>query len=94
MTMRIAFKLSMPGVNSWDNRWSGEAKRYVIVRSTKRDDIAGNSYGYNFGDGWYACVRAEEVTANEAAMLRRKSDGFCGYEWMVDSIIIHGEIRP
>ena len=91
--MRLAFMLSMPGVSSWNGKWTGEGKCYAIVRTTGRADLAGRSFGHNFGDGWFASVGVEVVPAAEARKLRRKSDGFCGYDWMVDSIIDHGEIR-
>ena len=26
-------------------------------------------------------------------MYKKKSDGFCGYDWMIESIIKYGEIR-
>jgi hypothetical protein len=101
--MQVAFALSMPSVASWNGKWSGAAKRYVIVRSfrkppTRPDDSpvappGGGYYTYHFGDGWAAAVRAEEVDAPTARKLRRASDGFCGYDWMVDSILQHGRIR-
>lgn len=49
-------------------------------------------YYYNFGDGWGAGVDVYPVDAKEAGRLRRKSNGFCGYEWMVDSIVDYGGI--
>lgn len=91
----------MPGVNSWNSRWSGEGREYVIVRSLGRSKGAGeleaqvaaaSPYGYDFGDGWRASVSAKLVTPAEARKLRRESAGFAGYDWMVDSIIDHGEI--
>lgn len=47
---------------------------------------------YNFGDGWGANVCVEQVDAKEAKKRRKISSGFCGYEWMIDSIINFGEI--
>jgi len=41
---------------------------------------------------WGAAVAVNEVSSAEAANLRTKSNGFCGYEWMVDSILKHGRI--
>jgi hypothetical protein len=91
----VAFTLSMPNNNAWNGRWSGEGNVYAIVRSF-RGAIkfnVGESYYYNFGDGWGASVYAKAVTAGEAAKLRRKSKGFCGYDWMVDDIVRLGRIR-
>ena len=44
-------------------------------------------YSYNFGDGWRAGINIYIVDSKEAARLRRQSAGFCGYDWMIDSII-------
>jgi hypothetical protein len=33
------------------------------------------------------------MTASEARKLERKSMGFRGYDWMIESIIRHGIIR-
>lgn len=98
----LKFTLTMPGRNSWNGRWSGEDKEYSVVRSlgTSKHDMeraekiaAGKSYGYNFGDGWYARVHVEIVTPAEARKARKKSAGFMGYDWMIGSILNHGEIR-
>jgi hypothetical protein len=61
-----------------------EAKAAII--------LAKGSYYYNLGDGWAARVSVREVSASEAAKIRCKSAGFCGYDWMIDSIIHYGEI--
>lgn len=96
----LVYELSMPGRNSWNGRWSGEDRVYAIVRSIprgkKHDERAAGrvgSYSYSFGDGWVARVDVRIVDGKEGARIRRKSQGFCGYDWMVSSIIQHGEIR-
>lgn len=96
--MLFAFTLSMPQVNSWNNRWSGEDRLYVVIKSFRTEKYierlkATPSHYYNFGDGWCASVSVKEVTAAEAKSLRKRSNGFCGYDWMIDSILAHGEIR-
>jgi hypothetical protein len=97
----IAFHLSMPGVGSWNGRWSGEGNVYVKVvsfgRGAKAQDreaavVAASPFYYAFGDGWAASIEVEVVDSTEARKLRRKSAGFCGYGWMVDEIIEHGRI--
>ncbi len=99
--MLLSFTLSMPGVNSWDGRWSGEKSLYVVVRNLGRGKSATERaqaildtgyYSYSFGDGWRAGVSVREVTSSEARKLRKISSGFHGYDWMVDSIIAHREI--
>lgn len=98
--MILAFKLSMPGVSSWNGRWSGEGRDYVKVvtfrgksgKTKGQQLLSHGSYHYDFGDGWCARVDVEEVGSAGASRLRRKSAGFCGYDWMVDSILQFGEI--
>lgn len=100
----IAFILTMPGNNAWNGKWSGEGTLYAVVRRFS-DSKAGKarvhgfmvdapkaSFGYSFGDGWYARVTAQTVDAKEARTLRKNSKGFCGYEWMIDSIVANGQI--
>ncbi len=94
---RIEFVLTMPGVASWNGKWSGEGKHYAIVRTlaekiTARLNLDANgraSWSYNFGDGWCASVSARALPKGERA---KKSAGFCGYDWMVESILRHGHI--
>lgn len=92
----------MPNVGSWNGRWSGANKQYFVIRSytgERRKRIleifnGKNECGfyYNFGDGWGASVHMEIINAQEGRKRRKASAGFCGYEWMIDSIIKHGEI--
>ncbi len=90
--MLLSFELSMPGCNSWNGKWSGANKHYVIVRSFSKIMPKIGYYHYSFGDGWRAGVMVREVTSTAAKTLRKQSDGFWGYDWMVDSIINHGKI--
>lgn len=98
---KICFELSMPNVGSWDNKWTSAHKLFAKVvdlgKGKAGDEkaqiiVAKNSYYYNFGDGWGASVGVRIVDSKEAAILCRRSQGFCGYDWMVDSIIKHGKI--
>jgi hypothetical protein len=85
----------MPNVGSYNGKWSGEGRLYAIVKSIHKNKCLlrdGDYYHYNFGDGWSAGVRVSFVNSAEAARIRRKSAGFCGYEWMVKSIIDNGKI--
>ena len=98
--MLLAFTLSMPGVSSWDGCWSGEGRIYAKVRPVRKSQAAVEqanralgSHGYSFGDGWYARVSVEVVDAKKARKLRKRSAGFCGYDWMIDSILRRGSIE-
>ncbi len=96
--MILAFTLSMPGAASWNGRWSGEGRLYVKVQTmstkalkAKAESLIGH-HSYGWSDGWRASVAVREVDAKEARQLRRKSNGFCGYDWMVGSLLKHGKI--
>lgn len=98
----ICFELSMPNRGSWDGRWSGECRYLARVRRFGRGKsakeqaeriLAERSYYYRWSDGWGASVSVREITAEEARKIERKSAGFCGYDWMIQSIIDHGDIR-
>ena len=90
----IIFTLSMPNRGSWNGRWSGENRVYARIfhNNDVPKDIIGKDFYYNWDDGWYACVSVAKVDSKEAAKIRKKSAGFCGYDWMIRSIIKHGEI--
>ena len=94
---RIKFELSMPNVGSWNGKWTGEKNNYYRVykmskKSTKNllGESDKKSWWYNFGDGWSASVVASIVPTG---LRLPKSDGFCGYDWMIDSIRSYGEIK-
>lgn len=97
--MHISFDLSMPNNNSWNGRWSGEGRKYVRVLTVsnakktreKFEKLFGGHY-YNFGDGWGASVEVKEVTGAEKRKLVKESAGFCGYDWMIDSLRYYGKI--
>ena len=96
-TTRIAFILTMPGNNSWNGKWTGDGKLYCRVRKFSRRENADKilvkkHYGYNFGDGWYASIEVREVDAKEAREAEKYSQGFYGYDWMIDRIISYGKI--
>ncbi len=90
----------MPGIASWNGKWSGEKDLYALVQSfpgKRGEEKAGrilsrHYYSYNFGDGWRAAIEVRAVGPAESKRLRKLSKGFCGYDWMVDSIIQDGAI--
>lgn len=90
----FAFELSMPGVNSWNGRWTGEDSYYARTRRVSENDASNleKSYYLDFGDGWRAEVTVKRVDVREAAKIRKRSDGFHGYDWMIDSILRHRAI--
>ncbi len=106
--MLVAFTLTMPNVGSWNGKWTGDAKLYCVVRSfTGKKGLAdadklidAGHWHYSWGDGWGASIEAKAVDSRTAGKLRRKSSGFYGYEWMIDTICMYGtplathEIQP
>lgn len=100
--MNMIFILEMPGVNSWNGRWSGAGKLYALIRNVSKKkalELDSKSFGYNFGDGWHASVRCHIPRDSiDTRQARKNSQGFCGYDWMVDSIIhdgvIYGPTQP
>lgn len=94
--MIVCFELTMPHTNSWNGRWSGEERKHYLFRTMKPTTaekvVAAGSYYYNFGDGWAAEVRAEIVSSAEKRKRQKVNAGFCGYDWMVDSILNYGKI--
>jgi len=94
--MRVEFRLTMPKVGSWNGKWSGEGENYVIYKNLPKSKclwlglkttVDKRTWVYDFGDGWMANVSARLYPT---PFKRQKSDGFCGYEWMVDNIIKFG----
>jgi hypothetical protein len=93
----------MPVAASWNGQWSGAGKKHYHIRTINDNErkhkvsklLNGDksrAFSYNFGDGWVASVRMEIVTGPEAIIRKKTSAGFHSYEWMIDSILKHGEI--
>lgn len=91
----VAFELSMPNRGSWNGKWSGDGECFIRTRTEKSvpKEYWGKDFYYRWDDGWTACVSLYRVPAAEANKMKRKSKGFCGYDWMIESIIKYGEIK-
>jgi hypothetical protein len=97
--MYVSFELSMPGNNAWNGKWTGEGKLYVRVINVgtrkdareKYEKLIGH-HSYSFGDGWRAAITVRECTSAAARKLKKDSLGFCGYDWMIDSLRQWGRI--
>ena len=93
---RVEFKMTMPGIGSWDGKWSGSSKNYLIVRSLSDEEIKALgvpcSWSHHWSDRWSANVSARIMKKGERS---KKTDGFCGYDWMVDNIVRYGAtVKP
>lgn len=97
--MILAFHLSMPNCSSWNGKWSGEGKKYVIVKTFKGKKSIENAekirdagyFHYSWSDGWGAGITVKEVDSAQASKLRKESQGFSGYDWMVRTICDYGK---
>jgi WD40 repeat protein len=79
----ICFELSMPNVGSWNGRWSGEGRCYARIckfgrsKTTKEQAakiLAGESFYYNFGDGWGASVRSVSFSPDGTLIVTSSDD--------------------
>lgn len=89
-SINLIFELTMPNVGSWNGKWSGSNNKYTIKRKVNRKITAmliNKSFYYNFGDGWGANVKVTIAKNRE-----KTSNKFCGYQWMIDSILKNGKI--
>lgn len=91
----IVFTLSMPNRNTWNGKWTGDGRVFARTRYEREvpKEVVGKSFIHCWDDGWTACVTVEKMNCREATKLMKKSEGFCGYDWMIESIIRFGEIR-
>jgi hypothetical protein len=96
----IIFELTMPNRGSWNGKWSQENDRHIIIKNERYfpKDIINNilekrDFYYHWDDGWTACVSVSKINYKEANKLKKISGSFCGYDWMVSSILNYGEIR-
>ena len=91
----IVFELTMPGRGSWNGEWSQDGNCFVRTRPEEEvpKEHWDKKFYYKWNDGWCACVSVRKVHAATARKLNKKSKGFCGYDWMIDSIIKHGVIK-
>lgn len=91
----IVFELTMPNRGSWNGHWSGENRRHIRTRYERKvpKEIWDKDFYYRWDDGWTACVSVRKMPAKEARKLESASNGFCGYDWMINSLLIHKEIR-
>jgi len=86
--MMLQFELTIPNNNSWNGIDTGNKGGYFIhvnVDKKKADELNGKEFYYTFVDGWRANIKVSKHK-------KQKSNGFRGYNWMVDEIIKYGKI--
>jgi hypothetical protein len=92
----------MPNVGSWNGKWTGADRKYYVIEKISDKYMKSkdhfkellekkkDSWHYSWNDGWGANVKAEIIDAAEAKKRRKISAGFCGYDWMIDTIKWYG----
>lgn len=95
----LVFELTVPRAGSYNGKWSQADKRHILVRDVpitryryKYSDFDNKTWTYNFGDGWVASIKCTVCDRYVASEYRKISGDFCGYEWMVDSILNYDNI--
>lgn len=96
----VSYTLTMPRNSAWNHKWTGESNLYARVRAirnvswekSKDRPLVGKSFYHDFSDGWQACIEVKEVTEKQAKEIKKNSRGFCGYDWMITSLLYKGEI--
>lgn len=86
--MNIIFELTMPNCGSWNRIDTGNKEGCFIfkkVDTKTAEKLIGTSHYYNFGDGWGANIK---ITKGRKC----RTNGFRGYDWMVEEIIKYGKI--
>lgn len=80
----------MPSNNSWNGKWSGAENKHTVAKAMteKKYKSLKDYYSYSFGDGWVAAIAVRRAKPREKA-----TNKFCGYNWMIDSILYNGEIK-
>jgi hypothetical protein len=88
LLVNVIFELTMPNCGSWNGKWTGSGGKYTVKRKLEiNSPIIGKSFFYRWDDGWTARVEVRKANGE------KPTNDFRGYDWMVDSIIRHGEIR-
>lgn len=93
--MLICFKLNLrPSATTPYSSTSEQFYARVINLTPKIAEklLAPGWFTYCWEDGWSCGVDVSLVDAGEARKIRKKSNGFCGYDWMIDSLITDGRI--
>ena len=96
----LLFTLTIPKPPSWNGKWSLAHEKHTRARTFLDNEyyqlplnIIGTHY-YRWNDGWTAQIDVT-VTNSDRKKERhlKNSAGFCGYDWMIDSLLKCGEIK-
>ncbi len=94
--MVIWFVLRMRNTPTWNGRWSGEGDLHAMrmnVSAKKAEELLKEgSFYFSWPDGWSCAVDVVKPSPPEARRMAKNNKGFCGYVWMVNSILKYGRI--
>jgi hypothetical protein len=87
--MILQFELTISNHNTCDGIIENKGRYFIHlnVAKLKANKLNGRNFRYSFGDGW-------ETTITVSKNKRQKSNGFLGYDWMVDDILKYDKIFP
>lgn len=101
----LLFEYGHTNIGSWDGKWSGSGKVYAkevnLTKGLKEHLEAlgidcgkgkNHTFHYDFKDGWACNVTMTVGTKTEFKEIMKHSQGFLGYDWMIDSILKYGRI--
>lgn len=101
----LLFEYVHTNIGSWDKKWSGSGKVYAKEVNLTKDlkehlealgidcgNGKNHTFHYDFKDGWACNVTMTVGTKTEFKKIMKHSQGFLGYDWMIDSILKYGRI--
>lgn len=101
----LLFEYGHSKINTWNGRWAGEDNVFakeVFLSTSKRERLkelgfdlrrgAKKTFTHDFGDGWVAKITMTVGAKKDFEEIMKHSEGFMGYEWIIDSILKHGKI--
>lgn len=102
----LLFEYGHSRIGSWDGKWSGEgsvfAKEVLLTKERKQhleslgiDCKKGvkHKFSHDFGDGWVAEINMTVGNKKDFKEIMKASQGFMGYEWLIDSILKYGKVK-
>ena len=101
----ISFEYHTTQIGSWDKKWSGSGKVFAKLKTISKEQKEklekmgfaiqkgkSHSFHYDFQDGWACNVTMTVGTKKEFQSIMRQSQGFLGYDWMIQDILENGQI--
>lgn len=93
--MMLCFELTIPDCGDLSSDFAHAVLKTARSKAEiqKFKELDGGNWFYEWDEGIAAHVTARIIDGGEAKKIRKKNNGPCGlFEWMVESILKHGEI--